>query len=550
MFAWITAAVLAAVFSAMLVHSHRGSNRLRRRLEELQREIGVRECVERQLQASQSNLQMATESSGVGTWYWDLERDEVSCSEQAARLFGLDPSQRSFQGKDFIAIVHPDDQDRMRPLIENAFGEGGQFQIDYRILRRDGTSVWLSITGRGLRDSDGEVRRVAGITADVSDRKRLEENFYQAQKMEAVGRLAGGVAHDFNNMLGVISAYAELLMEEPVLSARGTKRVSEIMNATKRANSLTRQLLAFSRKTVIQPTVLDLNSVVLGVKDMVQRLVGEDIRVTSNLAQSLPSIHMDKGQLEQVLLNFAANSRDAMPRGGRLEFTTSLVQERSASDRPIAGDCVLLEVTDVGCGMTADVMKHVFEPFFTTKAAGRGTGLGLATVYGVIEQAHGAVKVESTVGVGTTFRVYLPATSAPASTESATPRAAEVASTARVLLVEDEPSLREVLTQFMEAAGMHVLSASGGREALAKIDTGESIDVLLTDLVMPEMDGRTLAQIARVKCPKLHVIYMSGHTDDTLMQKELLTEGLGYLQKPFSRSDLMKTIDATMRPVA
>jgi len=535
----------------MLVGTRRRAATLALRNEELQREIVGRECMERQLQASQSNLQMATEASGVGTWYWDLQTDVVSCSEQAVKLFGLNPSTRAFKSTDFISTVHPDDQDRLRGAIEKAFGEGGFYQIEYRIHRPDKTTTWLASAGRALKDSDGEVRRFAGITTDVTDRKRLEENFYQAQKMDAVGRLAGGVAHDFNNMLGVISAYAELLMEEPGLSTRAAKRVTEITNATQRANALTRQLLAFSRKQVTVPTNLDLNAVILGVKDMLQRLVGEDILIATDLTAGLPSVHADRGQLEQVLLNFAANSRDAMPKGGRFGLKTSLQKMNADSGSSLQGDCVVLEVSDSGCGMTADVIKHVFEPFFTTKAVGRGTGLGLATVYGVIEQAHGMVTVQSAPGAGTTFRVSLPAIGVPAAKGIASvPLKAEPISTARVLLVEDEPSLREVLTQFMEAAGMRVMSAGGGQEALAKIDTGAPIDVLLTDLVMPEMDGRTLAQNARSKRPTLPVIYMSGHTDDTLMQKELLAEGLGYLQKPFTRADLMKAIQQSMRPVA
>jgi two-component system, cell cycle sensor histidine kinase and response regulator CckA len=549
-YVWIAAAVVVAPLVALLGMARRQAARHAQRIADLERDIVGRECIERQLQASQSNLQMATEASGVGTWYWDLQTDEMFCSEQAVRLFGLQPTARSFRSAEFITLIHPDDQDRVQATLESTFRDGGLYHVEYRIVPAEGKTTWLATSARGLTDGDGNVRRLAGITVDVTDRKRLEENFYQAQKLEAVGRLAGGVAHDFNNMLGVISAYAELLMEEPGLSTAATKRVTEIMNATQRANALTRQLLAFSRKQVIQPTTLDLNAVILGVKDMLQRLVGEDIRVVTDLAPKLPSIKADRSQLEQVLLNFAANSRDAMPRGGRFELKSSVQLVPPDVGRSLEGETVLLEIRDTGCGMSPEVIQHVFEPFFTTKASGRGTGLGLATVYGVVEQLRGIVTVDSTVDVGTTFRISLPTVAGVAAVEPVTARKANAASCASVLLVEDETSLREVLSDFIESAGMRVFAAGDGRDALQKIASGEHIDVLLTDLVMPEMDGRTLAQEARARRPGLHVIYMSGHTDDTLTRKDLLGEGLSYLQKPFTRADLVKAINSVMTPVA
>jgi two-component system, cell cycle sensor histidine kinase and response regulator CckA len=543
---WTAATIMVAVLLAMLAATRRKGARLACRLEDLQHEIGVRECVERQLQASQSNLQLATETSGVGTWYWDLGTDEVACSPQALKLFGFSEPTKSYKMKQFFAAVHPDDQDRLQSVIAKAFREGGQYHSDYRVIRPDGAVVWISSTARALEDSDGKVRRMTGISADVTEYKQLEESFYQAQKMEAVGRLAGGVAHDFNNMLGVISAYAELLREDPGLPGNARQRVDEIMTATERANALTRQLLAFSRKQVINPTVLDLNAVIVGVKDMMQRLVGNGINIAATLSDGSPLIKADRGQLEQLLLNFATNSRDAMPKGGRFELKTTFQPAPSESHMP-QGDCVCLEVCDTGEGMPPEVMKHIFEPFFTTKAAGKGTGLGLASAYGVIEQAQGTITVESKVGNGTTFRIYLPAIAGTAEPTQARKKPAAVAS-AKVLLVEDEPSLREVLTEFIRSAGMQVTSVSSAQEAIARLDAGESLDVLLTDLVMPAMDGRSLAQAARSKRPNLHIIYMSGHTDDTLLQRELMSDGLPYLQKPFSRGDLINKLNDVLRP--
>lgn len=549
MYGWIAAALALAAFLVLLRIGRRKLAHASARVEDLQREIGMRECIERQLQASQSNLQMATDASGIGTWYWDLQSDELSCSDQALTLFGF-AAGRTYHSRDFFSTIHPDDQDRIRPELEEAFRSGGRFQLDYRIVREHGATSWVSTAGRALRDSDGEVRRVAGVISDVTDRKRLEESFYQAQKMEAVGRLAGSVAHDFNNMLGVISAYGELLLVEPGLPVGAAKRVTEIMNATQRANSLTRQLLAFSRKQVVNPTALDLNAVVLGVTDMLERMVGSSVQVVTNLSPVIPAIRADKGQLEQVLLNFAGNSRDAMPKGGTFTLKTSFEPSDPLTGRSAESGFVLLEVADTGCGMSSEVLAHIFEPFFTTKGVGRGTGLGLATAYGVVEQLHGHIKVESAVDEGTTFRIYLPAIAAPAAAEPVEVNGAAAPVHASVLLVEDESSLREVLTEFLASAGMRVVSATGGREGLDKIESGEDFDLLVTDLAMPEIDGRALAAAARNRRPDLHVIYMSGHSDDSRMHRELQQGGTPYLQKPFSRADLVKAIHAILPSVS
>jgi PAS domain S-box-containing protein len=547
-YGWIAAVLVLAAFLVLLATSRRKLRRVSARAAEMQRAMGMQECIERQLQASESNLQMATDASGTGTWYWDLQSDELTCSGHASQLFGF-AANRTYHSRDFFSKIHPDDQDRIRPELEEAFRSGGRFQLDYRSLGEQG-AAWVSIAGRALRDSDGEVRRVAGVISDVTDRKRLEESFYQAQKMEAVGRVAGSVAHDFNNMLGVISAYGELLLLEPGLPVGAAKRVTEIMNAAQRANSLTRQLLTFSRKQVVNPTALDLNTVVLDVKDMLERMVGNSVQVVTELAATVPAIRADKGQLEQVLLNFAANSRDAMPKGGTFTLKTSFASSDPRTGRVSEGGFVLLEVADTGCGMTSEVLAHIFEPFFTTKAVGRGTGLGLATAYGVVEQLHGQIKVESTVNEGTTFRIYLPAIKAPAAVETVQANTPMAPVQATVLLVEDESSLRDVLSEFLRSAGMRVLTADDGRKALDRIEAGEQFDLLVTDLVMPEIDGRTLAAAARSRREGLQVLYMSGHTGDSLVRRELQQQGLPYLQKPFSRADLVKAIHAMLPPVS
>ncbi len=381
--------------------------------------------------------------------------------------------------------------------------------------------------------------------------KKTQEQFLQAQKMEAVGRLAGGVAHDFNNLLTVISGYADLLLDGTPGSTQ-RNQLEEIKRAAERATSLTRQLLAFSRKQVITPRILNLNAVVTAAQDMLSRLLGEDIGLTTNLAPSLGHIKADPGQIEQVIMNLVVNARDAMPKGGRLMIETAHVNldEEYARSHPYVepGNYVLLALSDTGCGMDAETQSHIFEPFFTTKARGKGTGLGLSTVYGIIKQSGGHVNVYSEAGRGTTFKIYFKRVDEPV--EAETPQAgpaASAAGTETILLVEDEPAVRTLAEETLRSSGYTVLAAGEYIEALALCNRHSgTIHLLVTDVIMPGLNGRELAECLHALRPQMRVLFISGYTADAIAHHGILDEGMAFLPKPFSPRDLLVKVRQTL----
>ena len=396
-----------------------------------------------------------------------------------------------------------------------------------------------------LRDSSGEVQGAICMTLDVTDRKRLEEQFRQAQKMEAVGRLAGGIAHDFNNLLMVIQGYADMMTERLPSGDSMRRNAEQIQTAAQRAASLTRQLLAFSRKQMLAPTVLNIQAVVTDMEKMLRRLIGEDIDLNVSSAPDLWPVKADRSQVEQVIMNLAVNARDAMPNGGRLTIETSNVElgATSKSRNPLpAGEYVMLAVTDNGTGMDHQIQAHVFEPFFTTKEKGRGTGLGLATVYGIVKQSGGYVWVYSEPGRGSTFKIYLPRTKDPL-VASSPDRAKDTASLPRgsevVLLVEDEKGVRDLAHEYLEMVGYQVLEAENSYVALemAAMHSGP-IHLLLTDVVMPGIGGRELsARIAAIR-PEIKILYMSGYADHAVVHQDILAANATLLQKPFTLATL------------
>jgi nitrogen-specific signal transduction histidine kinase/CheY-like chemotaxis protein len=374
---------------------------------------------------------------------------------------------------------------------------------------------------------------------DVTHRKNLEEQYRHAQKMEAVGQLAAGVAHDFNNLLTVISGYSELLMQR--LPEKDPMRgpINSIHTAGQRAASLTQQLLAFSRKQVLEPKILDLNDIIVQTARMLQRLIGEDIRLASVLAPDLSRVRVDPSQVEQVLMNLAVNARDAMPKGGMITMETSNVvwDETQAEKRTNgkAGRYVMLTVSDTGHGMTPEVQARIFEPFFTTKGVGKGTGLGLATVFGIVAQSDGHIEVHSETGSGTSFRIYFPAVeSAPTALEAAVHQIPKHG-TESVLVVEDEEDLRPLIREVLEEFGYRLHIASCGSEALEMLaKMNEPIDLLLTDVVLPEMSGNNIAIRVRQKFPNVKVLYMSGYIADDVLRHGVVAEQVAFIHKPFS----------------
>jgi len=396
---------------------------------------------------------------------------------------------------------------------------------------------------------------VSAVARDVTESKNLEAMLRQAQKMEAVGQLAGGVAHDFNNLLGVILGYTGLMLDHLSPDDPKHKSISEIQKAGDRAALLTRQLLAFSRKQVLQPKVLDLNTVVAGAEKLLQRLIGEDIELLVVLNPALGRIEADAGQLEQIIMNLAVNSRDAMPPGGKLTIETSNVEvdEEYAAQHPSTrtGPHVMLSVTDTGCGMDAKTKAHIFEPFFTTKEFGKGTGLGLSTVYGIVKQSGGSVWVYSEVGIGTTFKIYLPCVSPALEVAPPSDKPDKIERGSQtILIVEDEAALLEVTHQSLDAVGYTVLAALGPVEAIRISESHPGpIHLMVTDVIMPGMSGAQLASRLSVPRPEMKVLYVSGYTDDTIVRHGVLDPGLAFLQKPFSPKTLARKVGEVLAPV-
>jgi PAS domain S-box-containing protein len=412
--------------------------------------------------------------------------------------------------------------------------------------RKDGRKILLEATG-ATHVIDGRPARITALR-DMTERRSLEDQFRQAQKMEAVGRLAGGVAHDFNNLLTVIMSYTDMLSEGLTVQDPRADDLDQIRKAAVTATSLTRQLLAFSRQQVIEPRLVNLSDIVSMSNKLLNRLIGEDIEVVMTITGDPVAVMIDPGQLEQVIMNLAVNARDAMPRGGKLILETASVKIDAdhARDQWLAnsGRFALLVVTDTGIGMDEATLARIFEPFFTTKDVGKGTGLGLATVFGIIKQSNGFIRVSSEIGRGTTFRIYLPLVDKPTERYDGKPELVQLpVGTETVLLAEDAAAVRAAARQILERYGYTVLEAPSGRDALnIALKRQAPIHLLLTDVVMPEMSGRELAEQFFELRPSSKVLYMSGYTDDAVVLHGILSAGIAYLQKPFSPATLARKV--------
>jgi PAS domain S-box-containing protein len=432
-------------------------------------------------------------------------------------------------------IVHPEDLPRLRKETRIDSVAGLTLEREYRILPRRGEPRWVHEFLQNVCDSSGRPALIQGIVHDITDRRQLEERLEHSQKLESIGRLAGGMAHDFNNILTSILGYSELLHDSLQGEAEKQERVQEIRKAVKRAASLTSQLLTFSRKQVHQPRTLRLNDLLSNLRSMLETLAGEHIRICYRLAPDLGPMRADPGQIEQVIVNLVVNAKDAMPEGGTITIQTANTTRDRAADG--AGPHVLLRVSDTGHGMDRRTLARVFEPFFTTKEPGKGTGLGLSMVYGIVKQSDGQIEVTSEPGQGSTFRIYFPRVNGAAG--EAVPRARRKApgrGQERILLVEDEPTLREVMGEYLRSLGYQVQEAENGQHALQLLEQGrgQRIDLLVTDVVMPEMGGPELASCLLAERPELNVLYISGYTNNAALQELRLQRPLRFLQKPFT----------------
>ncbi len=427
--------------------------------------------------------------------------------------------------------------------LEDMAVVGGRALINREVSRvgSDGKLRWSLVIKVPLRDSTGTITGLIGISRNITERRRLEDQLRQAQKMEAVGRLAGGIAHDFNNLLTIIFGYSDVLRSEVSMQEGARESVDAINDAAARAAALTRQLLAFSRQSMLQPKVLDLNATISDTGRMLSRLIGEDIDFSLVLDPSIAQVQVDPGQLDQVLMNLAVNARDAMQSGGSLTICTHRAELNASTASRLEllpGLHVTIEVKDSGAGMSPEVMARIFEPFFTTKSLGNGTGLGLAMVFGIVRQSGGAIEVESEVSVGSTFRIYLPAVS-DSVTADPDPSRAMLRGTETLLLVEDDHGVRELAVAGLQAQGYTVLSALDGRAALDI--AGQQcapIALLVTDVVMPHMSGAELAHQLRLRTPDVRVLFVSGYTDDAVVRQGVLLSDVAFLQKPYSPAEL------------
>jgi PAS domain S-box-containing protein len=476
----------------------------------------------------------------------DLQGNITSMNSTALKSIGY--TLEEVLRMNIYMMVPPEQVERVQQMVATKLsGERASTTYEIEILARDGRHIKVEINTR-LIYQDGSPVGAQGIGRDITDRRALEERLRQSQKMEAVGRLAGGVAHDFNNLLTVIQGYSELMLNDLRPSHPMHDELLEIKKAADRASSLTGQLLTFSRQQVLAPKVFDLNAVVSNMDNLLRRLLGENIEFLTRLHPALGRMKADIGQLEQVIMNLAVNARDAMPRGGRLVIETS----NAALDSTFAvqhhgvvpGDYVMLCVSDTGLGMDRETQTRIFEPFFTTKEQGKGTGLGLATVYGIVKQAAGYIWVYSEPGRGTTFKLYFPLAevgSEPA--ELVSTASAKYFGIETVLLVEDEDGVRALVRQVLQKQGYKVLQASSGAEALAISDQRtEPIHLLLTDVVLKQMSGRELSEILVARRPKMKVIFMSGYTDDAVVHHGVMSQSTAFLQKPFTTQALVKML--------
>ncbi|MFO0945145.1 MAG: PAS domain S-box protein [Planctomycetota bacterium] len=431
--------------------------------------------------------------------------------------------------------------------LRAAIAEGRSCSVEILNYRKDGNPFWNALSLNPVFDESRSLAYFVGVQNDITDRRRLEDQLRQAQKMEAVGRLAGGVAHDFNNLLTVISGYSEILLAMPDVDEAIRESVKAISEAGERAASLTRQLLGFSRKSILQPKVLDLNALITETSKMLRRLIGEDVLFTTVLAPGLRPVKVDPSQLDHALINLAVNARDAMPKGGKLTIETkSVVFDDEYSSNHLGcrpGPHVLLAVSDTGCGMTPDILARIFEPFFTTKEVGKGTGLGLAMVFGFVQQSGGCIHVYSEPGSGSIFKIYLPVVDEAILPDRGGQTRREVGGSETILLVEDEEVVRGLAILSLQMHGYKVIVADDGKDALKLLnDHHDHLHLLLTDIVMPNIGGPELAERVREKYPSIKVLFMSGYTDDAVVRHGLLDQEVSFLQKPYSPLDLARKV--------
>ena len=512
----------------------------------------MRDRATRALQRSEERLRLALDAARMGIWYWSVENNALVWDDNLRALYGLHPDDVVTGYQQFVSRVHPDDRRFVTRSVERALGEGDSLDYEFRILLPDGRVRWIADQGRVWRDGQGRPRYLTGVCMDVTERRSSEERLRQSHRMESVGRLAGGVAHETNNQMSVVLGAAAFVLARSDIPEDARADVEHIRKAAERTSNVTAQLLAFSRRQILRPVVLELNALVKSWESVLRRVMGEDCTVLLRPGEPVAPIRADPGQLEQVLLNLALNARDAMPRGGTLTletFAAELTGDYVESHPGVgirSGSYVVLAVSDTGHGMDRDTLSRAFEPFFTTKGVGQGTGLGLSTVYGIVKQSDGYVWAYSERGRGSTFKVYLPVSVTDAASlapPAPTPAPSRAVRGESVLLVEDDEGVRRITRRALEEGGYQVMEAANGLAALDLVtSTSVRIGLVLTDVVMPGMSGRDLAERIAELRPGTPVLFTSGYTDGEIVRRGLLHPEAAFIQKPFAPDAILRIV--------
>jgi len=506
------------------------------------------------LEQQREVLERAQEVAHIGSWIAELDSsDRLTWSKEMFRILGEVPEHSpSTRTQAMTRYVHPDDREALKLAREAAIASGKSLEIDHRVITANGAVRWVHTRADIVRDGHGQALRMLGTMQDITERRELEEALRQSQKLEAIGRLAGGISHDLNNALTIIIGYAELAASALVDRNAVREDVEHIRRAAERAESITRQLLAFSRKQWLEPRVFHVGEAVLDLGRMLERLVGPRIELVTSVAENLPSIYGDRGQIKQAIVNLAVNACDAMPGGGKIALRASVIETTAAflrTHQPMPpGTFVEISVADTGHGMTPDVLTHMFEPFFTTKDVGRGTGLGLAMVYGTVKQSGGFIFVDSQPNAGSIFRLYFPPAASQQQPSDARVNIPAPMHSVTVLVVEDEPGVRGLVSAALRREVYLVLQAESGKAAIDAAAQAGRIDVLLTDIAMPGMSGIELATTLARTQSDMRVIVMSGHPP-SLVSLPKLQRPVEFLGKPFTPRDLRERMHAVLADV-